>query len=197
MPRRNAPRHRQATRQEISKITYLGYELSELFDEEEIADIVSIAKHSVAGEFFHAKEFNPRAGINRKKKLYVNTDNYIIGVANRPGQLARYVAEMTHRQIVHQSQLPSDLRELHQSFVDAIVAQARYNAVLIAINLMKDDGNIWYDEGRGIWCIEETVVESFLEDDDFRRKTKRAVKNDFRPFHGRPNRDRSRGVRLA
>jgi hypothetical protein len=78
--RRTSKRYRQPGEKELTKIFFLEYELDELFFEEEIEDFLSVAHQGIAGEFYYAKEVNPRYKPGSGKKLYRCTDNYIIGV---------------------------------------------------------------------------------------------------------------------
>lgn len=188
--RYRSQRYRKPDDKEVKKIFFLQYDLEELFYEEQILDFMSIARQGVAGEFYFAKEENPRWRPGSNKKRFRGTDNYIIGVGNRPSDLARYVAEKTHRQIISGKQLPSRLRDLPPKLIDRIVANLRYQAVLSAVNVMVTGGELWYDMGLGTWNVSQSSVDGFLEDRSFRKAAKRAIKDDYRPWHGRPSRDR-------
>ncbi len=193
MPRRHrAKDYRQPKREELNKIFFLQYGLQELFDPEDIEDFLSVALHAVAGEFHYAKELNPRYSLGSNKRLYRCTDNYIIGVGGKPSELARYISKMTHRKIVPAKCLPSQLYELSPKLVERIVATARYDLILLSVNAMVHDGQIRYDEGRGIWEASQSSIDGFLVDKDLRRVIRRAMKNDHRPWHGRPSRDRGK-----
>ena len=187
--------HRQATHKEIVAIHYTGYELEELFTDEQIVDILVIARLAVAGEFFHAKDFNPRYKPGQGMRQFFNTDNYIIGCEGRPAKLARYVIEKTHRQIAHKNQLPDNLQELSPAHVERIVEIARFKAIIAAIDIMFVEGEIWYDEGFGIWNVRQSTLDEYTEDRAFRKAIR--VKLDKRPFHGHTDRWRKGGVQLA
>ncbi len=190
--RYRAKRHRVPDKEEQKRIFFQPYELEELFFEEEILDLMSIARQGVAGEFYFAREENPRWRPGSDKKRFRGTDNFIIGVGGRPSDLARHVAEKTHRQIVNGKQLPCKLKELSPGLVERIVAIARYDVVLRTINAMIANGEIRYDTGIGTWNVNQSNIDDFLDDRSFRKEAKRAIKDDYRPWHGRPGRDRGR-----
>lgn len=183
--------YRQPSQEEVTKIFFLQYELDELFMEEEIIDLMTIARQSVAGEFYFACEENPRWRPGSDKKRFRGTDNFIIGVGDRPKHLARFVTDKTHRQIISAKQLPSRLAALSPKLVDRIVASARYDIVIRTINAMIENGEIRYDYGLGTWNVNQSNIDDFLDDRAFRKTAKR-IKNDYRPYHGRPGRDRGR-----
>lgn len=173
--RRNR-RYRDPDRKETVKIKYMGYPLEDLFTDDEVADLIAIARRRVAGEFFHASE-KDRHG--RK----IRTDNYIIGIGGRLSNLARYVVMETHRPIVRKEVLPADIRSLSPRHIDRIIVKANYDVTLMALQLMRNH-EVWYDEALGIWQICQSSVDDFLEE----RKTARrkpSVKQDDRSFHGR------------
>ncbi len=185
-------KHRRPDEKELNKIFFMHYELSELFFEEEIIDLMIVARQSVAGEFYFAKEENPRWRSGSDKKRFRGTDNFIIGIGGKPSDLARYIAERTHRQIVCRKQLPQHLKELSPKLIERIIGAVRYDIVLNAINAMIKNGEIRYDIGIGTWNINQSNIDSFLNDRAFRKVARHAIKNDYRPWHGRPGRDRGR-----
>lgn len=186
-------RHRQPSGSELTRIFFRPYELDELFTDEEIEQLVSLARLSIAGEFFFAMEENPRFRPGNGMKRYRNTDNYIIGIGGRVSDIARYVANKTHRQIVSSKQLPSELSDLADNLVDKIVANARYDLLLVAADAMRSNAEVWYDEALGVWNVSQSCVDEFHA---YRldRKAQRAQKVDDRAWHGRPERDRGRAV---
>lgn len=188
---RRTGRYRQPEQEELKRIFFREYELEELFTEEEVIDLMSTARQSVAGEFYFACEENPRWRPGSDKKRFRGTDNFIIGVGGKPSELARFVAQKTHRQIVSAKQLPSNLAALQPKLVEMIVRAARYSIVLHAINAMIENGEIRYDHGLGTCNVSQSNIDDFLDDRAFRKVAKR-IKNDYRPYHGRPGRDRGR-----
>ncbi|HET6622510.1 MAG TPA: hypothetical protein VFG56_01100 [Candidatus Saccharimonadales bacterium] len=188
---RRTTKHRQASDKELSKIFFLHYELEEIFYEEEIIDFMAAARQAVAGEFYFACEQNPRWKPNSDKKRFRGTDNYIIGVSDRPSELAQHITKQTHRQLICTKQLSGELRELSPKLVERIVARARYDIVLRAINAMIRAGEIRYDHGTGIWEVNQSNIDDFVADRHYRKEVKQQMFND-RAWHGRPRRDRGR-----
>ena len=174
------------TRERYSKIVHIGYELSELFNEEELEDIVSDARLAIAGEFYFATERNPRYKPGNGQRKERSTDNYIVGVGGRPSDLARHVAGRTRRRIISARSLPSDVvTDLAPTFVDIILQRVMYDATLLAINVMNDEREVWYDESTGIWSIMQSTVDGFVAERKFRRAVRQTLKHDDRSYHGR------------
>lgn len=186
---RKAKQYREPTREEQKRL-FTGFELTELFSEREIDDFVSVARHSIAGEFFFAHEENPRYQPNKRMQRFRRTDNYIIGIGGRQSELARFVTKNTHRQIISRRHLPCSLNELPPRLVEAVVNKVCYTIVLTTVNAMRHSGEIWYDEALGIWGIRQSTVDGFVTDRASRQETRRALKYDDRSYHGRPGRDR-------
>ncbi|HET8689897.1 MAG TPA: hypothetical protein VFL81_00435 [Candidatus Saccharimonadales bacterium] len=189
---RRTTKHRQASDKELAKIFFLHYELEEIFYPEEIIDLMATARQAVAGEFYFACEQNPRWKPGSNKKRFRGTDNYIIGVGDRPSELARHITKQTHRQLVSTKQLPCGLQELSPKLLERIVARARYDVVLRTVNAMIKAGDIRYDVGTGTWEVNQSNIDDFVADRDYRKEIKRQLKFDDRAWHGRPRRDRGR-----
>ena len=183
---RRSQKYRQPDRKERNKIFFTGYQLGELFSEEEIADLVSTARQRVIGEFFYATERNPRYRPGSGMKARRGTDNYICELSIRPSELARYVLRKMHRTFVTRHQLPGEMSDLPPKLIEMVIQQTQYNLILLAVNTMRQRGEVWYDEALGIWQVRQSSVDEFLE---FRRVA-RSVKVDDRSWHGRPSRDR-------
>lgn len=115
---RRTKHYRQPSKKEVSKILFLQYELEELFNDGEIIDLMATARQSVAGEFYFAREENPRWRPGSDKKRFRGTDNFIIGVGGRPSDLAQFVANKTHRQIISARQLPHHLASLSPKLIE-------------------------------------------------------------------------------
>jgi hypothetical protein len=179
-PRRTRT-YRTPTREEETRIFFIGYELTELFDEEEIEDFAAAARRRIIGEFFYATERNPRFKPGSDRRQRRRTDNYIWGLTSKTSDLARYVREHMHRPFIHPHQLPDDLTELSPKMVEAIIARAHQDVLAMVIQLMRKR-EIWYDEGVGIWQACQSSVDEFLE---YKRAVKALVKVDHREFHGR------------
>lgn len=189
---RSTAKHRQATDKEIAKIFFLHYELDDIFYPEEIDKLMETARRAVAGEFYFACEQNPRWRPGSDKKRFRGTDNYIIGVGHRPSELARHVAQRTHRQLIATWQLPARLQELSPKLVERIVSQARYDLVLQTVNAMIVAAEVRYDYGTGTWEVNQSNIDDFMTDRHNRKEVKRQLKFDDHSWHGRPRRDRGR-----
>lgn len=183
--------YRLPTREENER-RFTGFELDDLFDEEEIIDIMAAAKRRIVREFVCAVEKNPRFRPGSGRRPYQRTDNYIWGLPNKPSELARYVQRNMKRQFISPDQLPAELRELHPSFLDKILVQTQYNVLLAMVNWMRQR-EIWYDEGVGIWQVCQTAVDEFKY---YRRAARSAmVKFDDRSYHGRVrSQSKARGI---
>lgn len=182
---------REATDKEWNKLYFLGYTLEELFDEDKIHDLISLARLRIVGEFYYATELNPRYRSGNGQKPRRGTDNYIIGITHKLGDLAGYVVRSMHCSFVAQHDLPSDLAELAPRYADVLINQAHHDLVVRALQLLRASGDVWYDEALGIWQISQSCVDDFLA----QRQAARALKVDQRPYHGRPrNQTRQRGI---
>jgi hypothetical protein len=181
---RSTRAYRQPSREEESKILFLGFQLGELFEEKEIEDFMAAAKRRIVGEFHYAMETNPRfrPGSDRRPKR--RTDNYIVGLGCKPSELARYVNQTMHRPFVKANQLPSEFQDLRPKLVETLLLNAQYEALLMTIQVMHGQTReIWYDEAVGIWQIIQSSVDEWVEYQRVARSAR--VKADMRPFHGR------------
>jgi hypothetical protein len=178
--------YRTPTREEHSKIYRLGFDLADLFDEDEIEDLTAAAKRRLVGEFHYATEKNPRYKLGSDRRTQRRTDNYILGLRNKPSDLARYVRQNMHRPFIRPSQLPSDLAELPPKMIDMIIQGAQQDILELVIQVMRNR-EIWYDEAVGIWQACQSVVDEFLE---YKRASRALSKVDHREYHGR-NRQQS------
>ena len=65
--------------------------------------------------------------------------------------------------------------------------------MLVQIDQMVSDADIWYDDALGIWQTSQRCHDEMLAD---KKRAKRAFKFDKRQWHGRPRRQaRRRGTR--
>lgn len=183
--------YRQPTREEKEQ-AFSGLELDDLFDEDEIADLMGAAKRRIVREFICAVEKNPRFRPGSGRRPYQRTDNYIWGLPDKPSELARYVQRNMKRQFISPDQLPAELRELHPRFVEMILIQTQYNVLLAMTNWMRRR-EIWYDDGVGIWQVCQSAVDEFK---DYRRAARSVmVKLDDRSYHGRVrSQSKARGI---
>lgn len=187
---RTGPRYRHATRKEHVKIKLGTYKLDELFSDKAVADFMAVARLRVIGEFHYAVDY--RGG------RLESTDNYIIGVGGCVSDLARYVTDTMHRQIIKPDDLPDYLwsrqSSLDPRLIDRIIEQATFDVMSLVVNNMRHE-ELWYDEATGIWQIRQSSIDDFMS---VRRRSKAAtssVKRDDRNYHGR-NRSQSvnRGI---
>ncbi|MBC7512748.1 hypothetical protein H7142_03785 [Candidatus Saccharibacteria bacterium] len=183
MPKTRRTRtYRPATREEHCKINFTGYRLTELFDQSEIEDFIAAANRRIIGEFHYALERNPRYKYGSDRRTTRRTDNYIVGVSSKLGDLAQYVNQNTRSRFIRPSLLPAELTELKRKQVEMILQQAQYDVLLLAAQAMVDQRNIWFEEGVGIWQTTQSCVDTYLE---YKRAAKAQVKVDDRCFHGR------------
>jgi hypothetical protein len=183
-------KYRHPSRKEQSKIFFTGYELDELFTEEEIADFMAAARRRILGEFHYATEKNPRHRPGDDRRPYRRTDNYICGVSEKLGDLAKYVLKNTRQPFIKRQNLPSEFRDLSPKHVDMIVYRAQYDVLTLVLPIMRHR-EIWYDEAVGIWQACQSSMDEYTE---YRRVAK-ALKNDDRSYHGRVRaQSKARGV---
>lgn len=174
--------YRTPTREEQSKIFFIGYELDELFfDEEQFMNILDAARRRVIGEFYYATEKNPRYKPGSDRRPYQRTDNYIWGVPSKLKDLAKYVRTRMHQPFITADQLPQELLDLNPKLVDAIIERAQHDVLMLVLEVMRHH-EIWYDEAVGIWQICQSSVDYFRL---YRKVAKTTVKVDSREFHGR------------
>jgi uncharacterized Fe-S radical SAM superfamily protein PflX len=183
VPRRRAPRnYRSASKTELTKIFFTSYPLEELFDEEDLEDLLVVTKRRIIAEFFFATD--------RYRGRYISTDNYIIGVDGRLSDLASYVTRKMRRHIVRPWDLPGHIQELSPKIIDRIIARTEYELIL---NVLQDirHHEIWYDEARGIWQASQTSLDEYLET----KRIARNIKRDDRSYHGRVrSQSKARGI---
>ncbi len=180
--RRKSSRYRLADKDELRKIVYIGYPLEELFNKDELSDLLAIARQRVVGEFFHATEWY--------RGRYVCTDNYIIGVGSRLSELRRYVVKTMHRRIVRTHHLPQDMQDLHPKMIDMITQRADHELVQLILQAMLNY-DVWYDDARGIWQVSQSAMDEFHS---VRHATSN-TKIDVRVYHGRVrSQSKARGI---
>jgi hypothetical protein len=182
---------RHASREEERKIRFIGYELTELFDDKDIEDFAATARRRIIGEFYYATEKNPRYKLGSDRRPKRRTDNYIWGLRGKPNDLARYVNQHMHRPFIRPSQLPHELSDLNPKLLDTIIHNAQFDVLVMVVQVMRNR-DIWYDEGVGIWQACQSSVDEFLEN---KRAVRALTKIDDRSFHGRVRaQSSSRGI---
>lgn len=189
--RRKPQKYRQPTSEEAAKINFIGYKLDEIFYQDEIEDFAAIARQRVIGEFFYAKERNPRYKAGSDRSQWQRTQNYILGVSGRVSELATYVQSNMRRPFITRKQLPSELSDLSPKLLDKLIQQLQRDVLVISLQVMRHH-EVWYDEGRGIWEIRQSSVDEYL---DQKRTVKAIFKVDDRNYHGRVrSQSKNRGV---
>lgn len=178
---RTARNYRQPTKQEETKIYFTGYELDDIFFEDEIEDFFAVARRRIIAEFFYATERNPRYKYGSDRRPYQRTDNYIIGVSGRVSDLAKHVRDKMHRPFISVDQLPEKLAELSPRLTDRIIRRAQLDILTLVLQIMRHR-EVWYDEGTGIWQVCQSSMDEYLE---YRRPARTANKVDDRNYHGR------------
>lgn len=199
---------RQPSSRETARIWHIGIPLSDLFDEHDLGKFMDAAKRRIVAEFIYAMEVNPRFKPGSDRRPMRRTDNYIIGLGGKQSALADYVLKTMHRPFIRPRQLPSRFSDLHPIHVERIVFQAQYDVLLLVVQTMYNY-EIWYDEGIGIWQVNQKSVDELNR---YRRAAKEAlaasenqstkeprshhrVKADMRPFHGRVrSQSKNRGI---
>ena len=182
-------RYREPNVQEVRKIAWGGYRVTDLFDDEEIADLLAVARRRIIACFVNEREF-----VRGQWRL---TDNYIAGVRNKQSALSHHIVINMRRHFIKYSQLPSQLQYLNRRWRDRLVQQLESDIVLMQLNIMcsKPLFEIYFDEYHGIWQMIQSVVDEHYQMQDFVRK----VKFDCRNEHGmvrtqRINRGRPAGA---
>jgi hypothetical protein len=183
-------KYRQLEREEINKVWFTGYKLSELFTDDEVADFMAAARRRILGEFHFATEKNPRYKQGSDKRPTQRTDNYIIGVSGRLSDLAKYVHKNMHHPFIKTRDLPAMLSDIHPKLAEQVAQRAQQDILLLVLQVMRHR-EIWYDEGVGIW----QACQSSMDDYHAYRRASRLVKVDDRSYHGRVrSHSKARGI---
>jgi hypothetical protein len=193
-------KHREALGKAFNKAFYGKNLLGQLFDEDELADKLLLARRRVIRSFHFAEEPYreeklPYGGYRMGRR---GTDNYIIGVGQRRMDLVHHIVADNWRPIVTARDLPDHMSEFNRKWREMIADRALTNLYALQVNLMcsKPLFEIYFDEARGIWQIVQSAVDEYLQQN---RRARNAVKFDCRPEHGmvraqRINRGRIAGV---
>ncbi len=180
--RRHTRQYRSVDKDGVHKIFFIGYQLDELFDEEQLNDFLVVARRRIVGEFFYATD--------RYRGRRVSTDNYIVGVGDKLSDLACYVTTNMKHRIVRCAQLPSNLQNIPPKMLDRLIARAEYDLLLTALQVMRHR-EVWYDEARGIWQVTQSAMDDYLQI----RYTPATPKRDDRSYHGRVrSQSKARGI---
>lgn len=168
-----------------SRVYYFDYELTELFDREELENKLALARRHIIA-VFHNATFTHRG---RRR----GTDNFIVGVDKRQKDLAKHIATSAKR-FVDVRDLPVEISHLTDGHRNHIAGQAQYKLVLAMLNQMCGPGSqheIYWDDMRGWWQMRASCLTEYLSVNHARRQLKR----DDRTFHGRVrSQSKRRGV---
>lgn len=193
-------KHRLALEKAFNKAFYGKNLLGQLFDEDELADKLILARRRVIRSFHFAEEPYrqeklPYGGYRMGSR---GTDNYIIGVGQRRMELVHHIVGDNWRSILTTRDLPAHMSDFNQKWREMIAGRALTNLYALQVNLMcsKPLFEIYFDEARGIWQIVQSAVDEYLQQS---RNARHAVKFDSRHEHGmvraqRINRGRIAGV---
>ena len=197
--------NRPATRQEM-RFALGRFELKDILTEDEILDLSSLAHSRIVGVFRRATErHNRRAtheehqhdvavGLDRPRFVDRVTDNYIRGVGGRCTDLAYHVTRKVENHFVTPKQLPNWTDELAYELQIKIAAQVERKLIQLELATLKQECDIWYDDGFGFWCIRQSVVDQHVLE---RKKRRQQLKDDRRNEHGQVRSQRIRRGRPA
>lgn len=167
------------------KIVYGGYQVSEVLDEEKVADLMAIARRRIIAVFISEREF--------VRGVWRSTDNYILGVEGRQSALASYISHEMKKNFIFERDLPLRFAYCNHKLARRLIDNLQAQIILMELNIMcgKNRFHIWYNESWGTWEILPSVVDEYYEQLDRARK----LKFDDRSYHGR-NRQQStsRGI---
>lgn len=174
--------------------------LRDLFFDDEIEDLINLARQRIVGVFrhfrkttprrprdWHEKEFDNYHGVKLVRTIEINTDNYISGLDERHSALAGYIVKQLRNPFVNTATFNGRkafewLTKVPSTLSRDFYTHIQYKVLLLTVGIMCDDGEIWFDQGRGgLWQIKQSVVDEHLEARAVRR---RAVKRDDRSEHG-------------
>ncbi|HSW78264.1 MAG TPA: hypothetical protein VLG36_05690 [Candidatus Chromulinivoraceae bacterium] len=123
------------------------------------------------------------------------TPGYVLGLGDKVGDLARYVAghvkAYTWRAILTVKDLPVVYGACAKSEIDYILRRIKHELIVRVLVRLRDEFSIWYMSGE--WSMVPTVVDDYLLSG---RPHKDSYHN-ARNYHGRPKRDRRRLKQLG
>ncbi len=132
------------------------------------------------------------------------TDSYIMNCGPSCDELVAVIAALTKQGpwLVRRRDFARDFRNLPDKRYDTVAVYARQLLLArVLTDLMTDapgrEALVWYMRGERTWQARQSLMDEW---DNLRRemygrqhfRLRRAIKADIRPFHGRPERDRSR-----
>lgn len=162
----------------LARVTRLS--LDELFDAEVLEGWEEEVRFQAIGVFALARSRSDKHA----------TPGYLLGLSDKVGDLARYVAahikDYAWRSILSAKDLPTAYRTCTKGEIAYILRHIRHQLVVRVLVKLRDEFSIWYMSGE--WSMVPTVVDDYLLK---HRQRKDAYRNE-RSFHGRPKRDRGR-----
>lgn len=191
---------REALQRDFNKAYYGKNLLGQLFDEDELAGKLLLARRRIIRSFLFAEEpcreeKLPYGGFRMGTR---GTDNYIVGVGPKRMHLVHHIAEDNWRPIITTHDLPDSMAKFNPKWKEMIASRAVVNLYALQVNQMcsKPLFEIYFDEARGIWQIIQSAVDEYNRQN---RNARHAVKFDSRHEHGmvraqRVNRGRIAGV---
>lgn len=209
MPRSTSDYRRNATTREVRVCTMGAFEISEFLTPTDFNDLFYPVRSRVIGVFRHAQQTVRVRHITREQRdedrasLYerpprtraVDADNYITGVAPKLSELARYIRQELRNHFIRRGTL-RDIEslnwalEISDTLTVKFMAQLEEKLILVMLELMLEEGEIWFDQHHGgLWQIKQSVVDEHLQ----RRQAARdAIAFNQRPEHGRVRSQRKR-----
>ncbi|HEU0266446.1 MAG TPA: hypothetical protein VFQ70_02360, partial [Candidatus Saccharimonadaceae bacterium] len=119
---------------------------------------------------------------------------YIRGVDGRCSDLAHHIGRKIENHFITPKVLPAWINELAYELQIKIAVHSESKLLQLELAALKLEGDIWYDEGFGFWCIRQSVVDQHI----LERKTRRQqLKDDHRNEHGQVRSQRMRRGRPA
>ncbi len=154
-------------------------------------DVTRGSRIKLLADFVDAKDGSRARRVRENNKM--RADNQ-----RPPGQRIRIPQDVKKRRsaLFGGQDIPEAYRKEHglgQSQVDRLVDRMRWFLIEDAIVLMYAYDELMFVGDR--WYVPVSVMDKFRRSERRSRKSKASIKPDFRPFHGRPNRDRDRDQR--
>ena len=133
------------------------YELDELFDLDELAVKMKVARNRITAAFVYSTEW-------RRGRKYVCHDNYIVNVGSKQKDLVEHIFGKIivgkKHGIITCSELPERLGN-RPSYLLAVANDASRRLVAVELSRMVQDEIIWYNAHHGTWEITQTAVDTY------------------------------------
>lgn len=196
------------------------FRVTDVLTDRAIKNLMVEARPRIIGVFSQATEqvlrpatspeyrFDKSVGLVRPRWTTIPTDNYIGGIGDSQQDLARHIESKVKNHFVYSENLLRYGRVTKKSgnllqWTDGanetrlrrFISHVEMKIILIELNVMCCQSEVWFNaDYRGIWQIQQSVVDEFILQKRARRQAVR-IKRDDRSYHGR-NRSQStrRGV---